>query len=89
MTIWIQHRSNPFSGGSRTHTISRIGAELIGFLLWIATATLMLRPKGGCLQREQDKGFDVCFKDEKPFKNWTDQPVITWNIAIAFAFVEM
>ena len=66
-----------------------MAAEVFIFFLWIATATLMLRPKGGCKDRVPEGGRDVCPEAGKSVKNWTDQPVITWDIAIAFTFVQM
>jgi len=56
--------------------------------MWIGTATLLLRPKGGCAERVL-RGADSCSDDGKKWKEWSDQPVISWDIAIAFTFVEM
>ena len=93
-------KSNPFSGGSATRTIVRLAAEALVFLLWIATAVLMLRPKGGCPEADQTTGYpvhdpkdadgqNVCLTSEHTGKLWTDQPRTEWNIAVAFDFVEM
>lgn len=82
-------KSNPFSGGSRTRTILRLVAEAIVFLLWVATATLMLRPKGGCIEIK-DKGLDVCQgKGKDNFHPYSDQPLARWDIGVAFDFVEI
>lgn len=96
--------SNPFSGGSATRTIIRLAAEALVFLLWIATAVLMLRPKGGCPERDQTgpSGYpvhdvtneagqkvNVCATSEKTFFQWTNQPRTEWNVAVAFDFVEI
>lgn len=95
-----QHmKSNPFPGGSATRTIIRLAAEALVFLLWIATAVLMLRPKGGCpevgkvrgypVHIPNDNGFNMCRTGDDSGKLWTDQPRTEWNIAVAFDFVEM
>lgn len=82
--------SNPFSGGSATRTTLRLVAEAVVFLLWIATAVLMLRPKGGCGARDIAKGLDVCEgKGKDHFRLHSDQPLARWDIGIAFDFVEM
>ena len=73
------------------------------FLLWIATAVLMLRPKKGCPELDSttshypvhrttdDDGnkINVCQTGETSFYEWTDQPRTEWDIAVAFDFVEM
>lgn len=101
-----QHmKSNPFSGGSAIRTILRLVVEALVFLLWIATAVLMLRPKGGCPEPGQPTGssgypvhdtkdldgnkINVCATSEHSSFQWTDQPRTEWNIAVAFDFVEM
>ena len=93
-------KSNPFSGGSATQTAIRLGAEALVFLLWIATAVLMLRPKGGCPEENNrsstfpvhipnDNGVNWCATGETSGHLWSDQPRTEWNIAVAFDFVEM
>ena len=93
-------KSNPFSGGTATRTMIRLAAEALVFLLWIATAVLMLRPKGGCPEENKtdnypvhipkdDDGLNMCATGEHTGRLWTDQPRTEWNIAIAFDFVEM
>lgn len=77
----------------------RLAAEALVFLLWIATAVLMLRHKGGCPDKNttdhfpvhdpDDNGHNVCATSEKSVKLWTDQPRTEWNVAVAFDFVEM
>ena len=77
----------------------RLAAEALVFLLWIATAVLMLRHKGGCPDENttdhfpvhvpNDNGHNVCLTSEKSGKPWTDQPRTEWNVAVAFDFVEM
>ena len=80
----------------------RLAAEALVFLLWIATAVLMLRPKGGCPERdttttypvhdvkdEAGQKVNVCATSEKSFYQWTDQPRTEWNVAVAFDFIEM
>lgn len=78
----------------------RLAAEALVFLLWIATAVLMLRPKGGCpdektpdhypvhIPKDGD-GLNVCATSDRTFHLWTDQPRTEWNVAVAFDFVEM
>ena len=80
----------------------RLAAEALVFLLWIATAVLMLRPKGGCPEPNQTTGYpvhdtkdldgnkvNICATSEHSSFQWTDQPRTEWNIAVAFDFVEM
>ena len=92
--------SNPFSGGSLKRTMIRLAAEALVFLLWIATAVLMLRHKGGCPDEnttdhypvhipKNDDGLNVCATSEHTGRLWTDQPRTEWNVAVAFDFVEM
>ncbi|KAL9136886.1 MAG: hypothetical protein Q9175_001916 [Cornicularia normoerica] len=91
---------NPFSGGSATRTMIRLAAEALVFLLWIATAVLMLRPKGGCPDvnkpdhypvhnPKNEHGLNVCATSETTGRLWTDQPRTEWNVAVAFDFVEI
>ena len=86
-------------------TIIRLAVEALVFLLWIATAVLMLRPKGGCpdpkdatsdypfhdTTTKDDAGHtvNICVTGEKSFFEWSDQPRTEWDIAVAFDFVEM
>lgn len=91
--------SNPFSGGSATRTIIRLAAEAVVFLLWIATAVLMLRPKGGCPDEnpngfpihdpKNEEGMNTCQTSETSGRLWSDQPRTEWNVAVAFDFVEI
>lgn len=78
----------------------RLAAEALVFLLWIATAVLMLRPKGGCPDvnkpdhypvhnPKNEHGLNVCATSETTGRLWTDQPRTEWNVAVAFDFVEM
>ena len=78
----------------------RLAAEAVVFLLWIATAVLMLRPKGGCPEADKtttfpvhipktDDGLNVCATSKNSARLWTDQPRTEWDIAVAFDFVEM
>ncbi|KAK3171614.1 hypothetical protein OEA41_003698 [Lepraria neglecta] len=85
---------NPFSGGSTMRTILRIAIEIIILLLWVATATLMLRPKNCFYRHVNGDGVDTCFANTHDAENdgghpWTDQPTISWAVGIAFSFVEM
>lgn len=95
-TIVSHHRGNPFADKGRIFTFVRLGVEALTILLWIASATLMLRHKKGCGHRGPRLGDnrDTCWNSEKDAKDgvgfaWTDQPLITWDIAIAFSFFEM
>ncbi|CAF9920954.1 MAG: hypothetical protein ALECFALPRED_001676 [Alectoria fallacina] len=92
--------SNPFSGGSATRTVVRLAAEALVFLIWIATAALMLRPKGGCPDENKtdnypvhvpkdENGLNVCLTNERTGRLWTDQPRTEWDVAVAFDFVEI
>ncbi|KAL8703245.1 MAG: hypothetical protein Q9201_003578 [Fulgogasparrea decipioides] len=92
-TIFTHHRSNPFSGGSTTYTIARLAAEVLVFLLWVASAALMLRPRGGCenkgTAKEDPKGPQYCWNHEgKDPKRFNSQPIVTWDVAIALSLVE-
>lgn len=80
--IFLHHRGNPFAGGSKLATLARFFADIITALLWVATATLMLRHKSGC-----DDRIDSTFC--RPNKRWVDRPLVTWTVAIAFSFLEM
>ncbi|MCJ1246829.1 hypothetical protein MMC30_004038 [Trapelia coarctata] len=44
--IWSHIRTNPFASHGKVYTIARIVLELLIILLWIGTASLMLRDKG-------------------------------------------
>lgn len=81
--IFLHHRKNPFAGGSKLATLTRVFAEIITALLWVATATLMLRHKGGCEHRSLNGEF--CRNNIK----WVDRPLVTWTVAIAFSFIQM
>ena len=80
----------------------RLAAEALVFLLWIATAVLMLRPKGGCPDQDKASPYpvhdvtdvdghkvDICATGENSFFQWADQPRTEWNVAVAFDFIEM
>ena len=84
-------KSNPFSGGSRTRTIIRLVAEVIVFLLWVATVGELLRKRDGCEVRVVVDGLDQCFRnhDKTNGKPYSHHPEITWDVSIAFSFVEM
>ena len=85
-------KSNPFSGGSRTRTIIRLVAEVIVFLLWVASAVMLLRKRDGCGIRAIADGQDRCWKnahDKSHGIKWTDHPTISYDLSIAFSFVEM
>lgn len=79
--IFLHHRGNPFAGGSKLATIARFFAEIITALLWVATATLMLRHKSGC----ENRIGEYCPHNKK----WVDRPLVTWTVAIAFSFIQM
>lgn len=79
--IFLHHRGNPFAGGSKLATIARFFAEIITALLWVATATLMLRHKSGC----ENRSGEFC----RPNKKWVDRPLVSWTVAIAFSFIQM
>lgn len=91
-TIVSHHRGNPFAEKGRVFKFVRLGVEVLTILLWIASATLMLRHKRGCDPRGATDGRDICFNgtgDKSHGFAWTNQPLITWDIAIAFSFIEM
>ncbi len=57
----------------------------------------MLRPREGCEVKHtpgegRDKGIELCWpanaKDGQIGKRYADQPIVTWNIAIAISLVE-
>lgn len=80
--IFLHHRGNPFAGGSKLATLARIFVDIITALLWVATATLMLRHKGGCEHRINTV---YC----RPNKKWVDRPLASWTVAIVFSFIQM
>ncbi|KAL8832810.1 MAG: hypothetical protein Q9170_004732 [Blastenia crenularia] len=92
--LFITHRSNPFSGGTLTITIARIAAEVLVFFLWVASAALMLRPRGGCENKHKptegtDLNSQYCWNDAwKNGKKYDDQPIKTWDVGIAVALIE-
>ena len=88
--------NDPFKARGTMYTIARLVLEVILFLLWIGSAVLALRPHGGCDIKHRGPsatGEDRCWKDpsKEDTQSWkyTNQPLITWDIAIAFSFVEM
>ncbi|KAL8751167.1 MAG: hypothetical protein Q9199_006609 [Rusavskia elegans] len=94
-SIFTHHRSNPFSGGSTTYTIARLVAEILVFLLWVASAALMLRKHEGCdyknpAEQGAYKGKQICYRkgDDKYARLYDDQPIVTWTVAIAVSLVE-
>ncbi|KAL2040575.1 hypothetical protein N7G274_006554 [Stereocaulon virgatum] len=91
-TIISNHlNKNPFSGGSTIRTVLRIAVEVVMLLLWIATATLMLRKKNCEYRKTNLDGVDMCYASstDNTGKRWTDQPTISWDMCIAFTFVEI
>ncbi|KAL8972430.1 MAG: hypothetical protein Q9183_000562 [Haloplaca sp. 2 TL-2023] len=88
-TIFTHHRSNPFSGGSTTYTIARIVAEVVVFLLWVASAGLMLRSRDGCSVRVR-KEEDACYNPRNGDLEYyySDQPRATWYAAVAVGLLE-
>ncbi|KAL8954659.1 MAG: hypothetical protein Q9193_007151 [Seirophora villosa] len=90
-SIFTYHRSNPFSGGSATITIARLAAEVVVFLLWVASAALMLRPRGGCENKHKriDGNTVFCWNDAwEDGKRYDNQPIRTWDTAIAISLIE-
>ncbi|KAI4237581.1 MAG: hypothetical protein L6R40_005872 [Gallowayella cf. fulva] len=100
-SIFTHHRSNPFSGGSTTYTIARLAAEVLVFLLWVASAALMLRPRGGCEWKDAvpDRpgntavGQQACWKTQgdregKFIALYDWQPIKTWTVAIVASLIE-
>ena len=97
-TVFQHHRgSNPFAAHGTIYTIVRLVIEIIVFLLWIGSAALALRPHSGCDTEKGQRGpgpngEDWCWGkpgQADPHWDYTNQPLITWAIAIAFSFVEM
>ncbi|KAL9019515.1 MAG: hypothetical protein Q9185_003215 [Variospora sp. 1 TL-2023] len=95
-SIFTHHRSNPFSGGTTIITIARIVAEVLVFLLWVASAALMLRPRGGCENKHKPiEGSPealntvYCWNDawQDP-KRYDDQPIRYWDTAIVISLIE-
>ncbi|KAI4132418.1 MAG: hypothetical protein LQ341_006278, partial [Variospora aurantia] len=80
---FTHHRSNPFSGGTTIITIARIVAEVLVFLLWVASAALMLRPRGGCENKHkplegssEELKTMFCWNDAwEDRKRYDDQPI--------------
>ena len=97
-TVFRHHRgSDPFAARGILYTIVRLVIEIIVFLLWVGSAALALRPHGGCDPKTghrgpNSEGQDWCWGNPgklNPHWDYTNQPLITWDIAIAFSFVEM
>ncbi|KAI4226064.1 MAG: hypothetical protein LQ349_006947 [Xanthoria aureola] len=94
-SIFTHHRSNPFSGGSTIYTIARLAAEVLVFLLWVASAALMLRPRAGCDAKRSPpdgplKGKQFCLRrgDDDYAVPYDDQPIVTWTVAIVVSLIE-
>ncbi|MCJ1473559.1 hypothetical protein MMC13_002210 [Lambiella insularis] len=83
--IWIYSRNNPFAGHGKVYTYGRLVVEFIMVLMWIGSATLMLRPKG------QDP-FDPF--DNPPLVQWdvctafTFVEIVSFFISIGLVFIE-
>ena len=84
-SVVTSRKQNPFSGGTRTRTVMLLAGEIVVFLLWVASAVLMLRSKGGCADWVTMEGTAYCPDKKKR----DDVPNIQWFISVAFAFVEM
>ncbi|KAL8858539.1 MAG: hypothetical protein Q9178_004833 [Gyalolechia marmorata] len=98
---FTHHRSNPFSGGSTKYTIARLATEVLVFLLWVASAALMLRPRGGCQWKDEVptgrnnmfEGQQACWKYQEGREGefihlYDDQPIVTWTVAIVLSLIE-
>ena len=89
-TIITHHRSNPFSATGKLYTILRVALEVLTLLLWIGTAGLMLRPKAGCEKELKYNGMDACDDGSGNFRAYrNERPNISWDLGIAFSFVEV
>ncbi|KAL8711466.1 MAG: hypothetical protein Q9220_004124 [cf. Caloplaca sp. 1 TL-2023] len=97
LSIYSHHRSNPFSGGSTIYSIARLANEVVVLLLWVASAALMLRPRGECyskgpLQEGRWKGVTACANNDREGNVWKWrydwQPIKTWDTAIAVSLIE-
>ncbi|MCJ1278241.1 hypothetical protein MMC21_006056 [Puttea exsequens] len=84
-SVVTSRKQNPFSGGTRTRTVMLLAGEIVVFLLWVASAVLMLRSKGGCADWVTMEGTAYCPDKKKR----DDVPNIQWFISVAFAFVEI
>ncbi|KAL8947553.1 MAG: hypothetical protein Q9222_006176 [Ikaeria aurantiellina] len=82
---------------SATYSIARLAAEVVVFLLWVASAALMLRPRGECYSKGpiQDgplKGVIACANNDREGNEWKwrydSQPIKTWDVAIAVSLIE-
>ncbi|MCJ1438919.1 hypothetical protein MMC27_008309 [Xylographa pallens] len=83
--IWIYSRHNPFAGHGKVYTWARLGLELLMVLMWIGTATLMLRPKGedfsNILSLPPNVQWDVCIA-------FTFVEIVSFMVSTALVFVE-
>jgi len=90
--MFTQFRSNPFSSRGSVYNIARLVIEVITFLLWVATAVLMFRHKGGCegdrAVTDKLSGITVCYYNDKDWKFHSDRPQTPWFAGIAFDLVE-
>ncbi|KAI4085772.1 MAG: hypothetical protein LQ344_008145, partial [Seirophora lacunosa] len=95
-SIFSHHRSNPFLGGTATITIARLAVEIVVFLLWVASAALMLRPRGGCENKHKPTegtpealNTVFCWNDAwADPKRYDNQPIRTWDTAIGISLIE-
>ncbi|MCJ1285443.1 hypothetical protein MMC26_004783 [Xylographa opegraphella] len=83
--IWIYSRHNPFAGHGKVYTWARLGLELLMILMWIGTATLMLRPKGvdhsELLNIPPNVQWDICIA-------FTFVEIVTFMVSTVLVFVE-
>lgn len=88
--LFTHIRSNPFSSRGAVFQIARLALEALTFLLWVATAVLMFRHKGGCEGERAvtEAGITVCYYDDKHWKLHSDRPQTPWFVGTAFDLVE-
>ena len=82
-------KTNPFAGVSTARMVMRLVFEVVLFLLWIASATLLLRYPKNCDTQADGKCFKPVTGITTDFKDLGDQPVAPWDAAIALSFAEM
>ncbi|MCJ1401801.1 hypothetical protein MMC11_005018 [Xylographa trunciseda] len=83
--IWVYSRRNPFAGHGKIYTWARLGLELFMVLIWIGSASLMLRPKGEDFNDVLDLPplvqWDICIA-------FTFVEIVSFMVSTILVFVE-
>ena len=86
--ITYYRNSSPLSG-STVKTFVRVSIEIVFFLMYVAVAGLMLRPKTGCVP--DLKVANQCDSPDDNTTHWPHDaaPTTEWAVGVAFSIAEM